>query len=94
MIEGYLGVPFRQITHRLRIQRGPGRADKVSERPRAADRQYLDSDEAPTLVTFDEYDQVDVSALLQMGAIVPWAPEGPEAPEEPEEVVDDVREDE
>lgn len=68
---------YRQLSHRLRIQRGPGRPDKVLERPREGSRErgwgrYLDSDEKPTLITFDEYDQVDIAQLLRSGAIVPW----------------------
>jgi len=68
---------YRQMAHRLRIQRGPGRPDRVSERPRKGNRsfgwgEYADSDEQPTLITFDEHDRVDVPALLAIGAIVPW----------------------
>ena len=71
----YIGVTFRQVTHRLRIQRGPGNPDRVSERPREGSRErgwgaYLDTDN-PTLVTFDALDQVDVGSLLGIGAIMP-----------------------
>lgn len=70
---------YIQIAHRLRIQRGPGRPDKLSERPRAGSRErgwgaFTDSPDKPTLITFDEYDQVDVDALLRSGAIVPYTP--------------------
>ena len=70
---------YRQVTHKLRMQRGPGRPDKNSERPREGSRaegwgRFLDTDAAPTLITFDEYDQVDIDALLRLGAIVPWLP--------------------
>lgn len=72
---------YRQIAHRLRINRGPGHPDKVSERPRAGARDrgwgaFLDSDESPTLIEFDELDQVDVPGLLRLGAIVPHPPKG------------------
>lgn len=63
---------YRQIAYRLRIQRGPGNPDKVSERPRASRGKYLDSDEQPTLIEFDEFDRADIPGLLALGAIVPW----------------------
>lgn len=71
-----MDVIYRQLSHKLRIRRGPGRPDKVSERPRAGNREkgygeYLDSDEAPTLIEFEEFDQVDIPALIRAGAIVP-----------------------
>lgn len=70
---------YRQIAHRLRVQRGPGRPDLVSERPRRGSKKqgwgdYLDSPEHPTLVEFDEYCQVDIPALLRQGAIAPREP--------------------
>ncbi len=70
---------YRQIAHRLRIQRGPGRPDKVSERPREGSREkgwgkFLDSEDHPTLITFDEHDQADIAGLLRLGAIVPYSP--------------------
>lgn len=70
---------YRQIVHRLRIQRGPGQPDKVSERPREGSRdrgwgKYRDSDDAPTLITFDKHDRVNVEKLLRIGAIVPYEP--------------------
>jgi len=72
---------YRQLTHRIRIQRGPGRPDKVSERPRDdVTGRFLDSDEEPTLITFEEDDDVDIPWLLKIGAIVPWE----SAPEESE----------
>lgn len=78
----YCGVTYRQIVHRLRLNRGKGRADKVSERPREGSREngwgrYLDSDDNPTLIEFDEYDQIDVGHALRIGAIVPWEPPKP-----------------
>lgn len=78
----YLGVPYRQIAARLRIQR-PGRPHLESERPRRQLRdgsfgRYLDSDENPTLITFDADCDVDVAALLRSGAIAPYAPPAPE----------------
>ena len=81
-------MKYRQITHRLRIQRGAGRPDLVSERPRKQPRgRFLDEDN-PTLVEFDEHCQVDAEELLKMGAIVPYEEELPFC-EEPEEVEDD-----
>ena len=69
---------YRQISRKLRIQRGPGRPDKVSERPsrenKAGVRVYLDSDEAPTLIEFDEFDIVDIDQMLRIGAIAAWSP--------------------
>lgn len=35
---------------------------------------FTDSDEAPTLVEFDEFCQVDVALLVAAGAIVPYTP--------------------
>ena len=64
---------YRVLTKRLRVQRGAGREDLVVERPFKEDAQgivhYLDSDEAPTLVKFDKYCQVNVDQLLRVGAI-------------------------
>ena len=71
-----MGDTYRQITHRLRIQRGPGRTDKISERPRnLMTGDFLDDASNPTLITFDEYDQVNIPYLLTLGAIEPWKPE-------------------
>lgn len=65
---------YRVITKKLRVQRGAGRPDLEVARPMNAGRTvFLDSDEAPTLVTFDEHCQVDIPYLLRLGAIVPWA---------------------
>lgn len=75
-------VTYRQIAATLRVQRGAGREDLVSERPvvltakgeKKRDARgnvtYLDSDEAPTLVTFDEHCQINVPFLLKTGALV------------------------
>ena len=75
-------IVYRQLTLRLRVQRGPGRHDLVSERPnrkdKAGNRIYLDSDDSPTLVTFDEHCQVDIPALLAIGAITEYTPPEPE----------------
>ena len=75
-------LTYRQIAHRLRIQRGPGNPDRISERPRAGSKgnwgAFLDSDAEPTLITFDDLDQVDVAALLASGAIQAYTP--PAAP--------------
>lgn len=66
---------YRQFTQRLRIQRGPGNPDLVSERPRdQKSRNYLDSDAKPTLITLSEGDLADVPALLASGAIAPHTP--------------------
>lgn len=78
MNEEYFGKPFRQIAHKLRIHRA-GQPDKIGERPRKGSRDqgwgdYLDSDQEPTLITFDEFDRVDIGALLRSGAIVAWEP--------------------
>lgn len=66
---------YRQLTQRIRVQR-PGRPDLVSERPRqkSGARRFLDTDGAPTLVTFEDDDLVDVARLLRIGAIAPWPP--------------------
>jgi hypothetical protein len=73
---------YRQLAHKLRINRGPGRPDKYSERPRVGQRgnwrEFTDEDE-PTLIEFDEFDQVDLAGLLRIGAIVPHTP--PSTPE-------------
>lgn len=69
---------YRQIARRLRIDRGPGRPDLVSERPTVtrADGSYAftDSDEQPTVVEFDETCRVNVPELLRLGAIAELAP--------------------
>lgn len=74
MAEQYVGVTFRQLSHRLRISR-PGQPDRISERPRdPKSLRYQDSDATPTLVSFEAGDQVDVEQLLRIGAIVPYMP--------------------
>lgn len=69
----YCGIPYRQISKRLRIQRGPGNPDKVNERPMKTNRdgtdRWFDSVDKPTVVVFDEFDQVDVPFLLSIGAL-------------------------
>ena len=70
--------PFEQVTLRLRVQRGEGKPDLVSERPQerisgSDQKRYTDLD-APTLVTFDSHCLVDVDALLASGAIRRPAP--------------------
>ena len=67
---------YVQIARKLRVQRGPGRPDLVSERPgkwvgRGGDNEwYVFSDaDAPTLVEFDEHCLVDVAAMLRAGSI-------------------------
>lgn len=63
---------YIQISHRLHVQRGPGREDLVSERPftenKKGIRRYTDLDE-PTLVRFDQHCHVNVEKLLRIGAI-------------------------
>ncbi len=62
---------YWQLSHRLRIARGPGVPDRVSERPRDRDSgRYLDY-ESPTVVEFEVGDLVDVPSLLAIGAIAP-----------------------
>lgn len=60
------GLRFRQV------EGGP----KVEVlRPQNTSRsQYLDSDDEPTLVTFEDGALVDIPSLLATGAIVPWEP--------------------
>jgi len=68
---------YRQITYKLRVHRGPGKPALESARPFRnvkGSRVYTDSDEAPTLVTFDEYCQVNIPDLLNMGAIAEYKP--------------------
>lgn len=75
---------YRVVTRRLRVQRGPGRHDLVVERPmNKAMTRYLDSDAAPTLITFDEHCQVDMDGLLRLGAIVPYTPPKPKPEPKP-----------
>lgn len=84
-------MQYRQVTYKLRVQRGAGRPDLVSTRPTKTGRkvgEYLDSEAEPTLVEFDEHCQVDIPSLLAMGAIVEWRPAKPKPskaePQEPE----------
>ena len=57
----------------LRIPRGPGKPDRVVARPRdERTKQFADSDDTPTLVTFEDGDQVDIEFLLNIGSIVPY----------------------
>ena len=70
-----MGDIYRQLTQRLRIQRGPGRTDKISERPRNLMTGDFQDDANPTLITFDAYDQVNIPFLLSVGAIELWQPE-------------------
>ncbi len=69
------------------VRRGPN--DEIMPnltvaRPGNARRgQYTDSDEAPTLVTFDEFCQVDIDMLLASGAIVPYTKPAKAADPEP-----------
>lgn len=70
-------MKYRQIAHKLRIER-PGHPHRESMRPRAGQRgdwrEFLDSDDNPTLVEFYADDRVDIPALLRQGAIVEWTP--------------------
>ncbi len=84
---------YRQITHKLRIYRGPGRGEKVSERPRGKNGAYQDSEENPTLITLDEYDQVDVTKLLAAGIIAEYRPPKPPKAKPQGEEVEDVGKD-
>lgn len=59
---------YRQIAHKLRIQAGPGKPDRLSERPRARSGRYLDEDN-PTMVELYEGDLVDVPSLIQQGGL-------------------------
>ena len=63
---------YRQVTKGLRIQRGAGHPDKVSERPRdPRTGAFRDVPPAPpTLIELDELDQFDVPALIAIGGIV------------------------
>jgi hypothetical protein len=70
---------YRLLGRRLRVQRGPGNEDLVVERPvrdtntkTGTGYVFLDSDENPTLVEFDDLCQVDIPSLIQIGAIVEY----------------------
>lgn len=74
-----MGKTYRQITYKLRVGRGPGRPDLISVRPCKKDkhgnRVYTDSEEKPTLVTFDEHcDLQDLDFWLKVGHLVPYTP--------------------
>jgi hypothetical protein len=74
---------YRQISRRLRFNRGPGLADLVSERPRTLDvttnrYRYTDLDangESTTTVDISDDVQADVAALIRSGAIEPMPAE-------------------
>lgn len=67
---------YRVITRGIRVQRGPGNADLVVERPRRdhtdGSYEFLDSDENPTLVAFDHLCRCDVRSMVAIGALAPW----------------------
>lgn len=68
-------MQYRQLSARLRVQRGAGRPDLVSERPTdPKTKRFSDSDESPTLIEFDEHCQVDIPFLLAIGAIAEYEP--------------------
>ena len=68
-------MKYRQFTLKLRVQRGPGRPDLVSERAnRETDRGRVFLDLGPdglptTTVEFDEFCKIDVPSLIRSGAI-------------------------
>jgi len=81
MLDPSLYGPWRQISRRIRVQRGSGRPDLVSERPvKGSGRRpdgswaWADSEEAPTLVTFDEHCRVDPLSMVAQGSLVAWVP--------------------
>lgn len=70
---------YRQKKEIMRVPRGPGRPDFVSIRPRTKDKHgkpiWKDSDEKPTLITFDEHCILtDLDFWLKIGAIVEYKP--------------------
>lgn len=70
---------YRQITHKLRLQYGPGKPDIVSERPSRRNREgrrvYTDSDDNPTLVELTGAEVgCDVEMLIAQNAIQPYTP--------------------
>ena len=77
-----MGKTYRQITYKLRVSRGLGKPDLVSARPSKKDKQgnriFTDSDENPTLVTFDE-DCIltDLPFWLQVGHLQEYNPPKP-----------------
>lgn len=69
---------YRQVTQRLRWSLGPGRGERVSERPRhKKTREYSDLDEAGQSTTVVDITEADVAAgldlpfLLRIGALEP-----------------------
>lgn len=68
---------YRQISGKLRIQRGPGRPDYVSERPRDPRTQRYTDLEEPTLVSFDQHCQVDVEKMIRRHQIAELEPGTP-----------------
>ncbi len=72
-----IGRPFRQIAPHLRWIR-PGFGQVESKRPFDKVKGFLDL-EQPTLITFEAADAevVNISNLLQIGAIAPYEPPKP-----------------
>ena len=70
---------YRQITHRLRLQMGPGKPDVTSERPRQKKTGiYLDigpDGRSTTTVDIPADALADVPGLLRVGAIEALPPE-------------------
>lgn len=63
---------YQVMAKGIRVQR-PGREHLEVKRPYNARREvFLDSDEAPTLIQFEEGEHVDLDGLLRTGAIVPY----------------------
>lgn len=75
---------YRQLSRKLQVMRGPGKPDLVSERPTERDEKgvlrFTDSEEHPTLVSFDADCIVNLEHLLKAGAIVEWEPRPSKAP--------------
>lgn len=74
-----MGKTYRQITYKLRVSRGPGRPELVSVRPGKKDKHgnriFTDSDEKPTLVTFDENCILtDLPFWLEKGHVKEYTP--------------------
>ncbi|GAG02187.1 unnamed protein product, partial [marine sediment metagenome] len=66
-------------TYKMRVGRGPGRPDLVSARPCKKDKHgnriYTDSDEKPTLITFDEHCRIsDLPFWLRIGHLKEYTP--------------------
>ena len=72
---------YVQLSRGLRISRGAGQPDRLSQRPMGEDRKgrFFKDDPTtnPTLVTFEIGDQVDVASLLRIGAILPYQAPSP-----------------